>query len=94
MNKTQLAVLWIGIGIFVLMGLFPPWMVATPQGGNYFATGFGSILGPPYFEPTEGTASKSHWKCRMDVGQLSAQWAMVTVMTAGLIYALRNKKKD
>lgn len=24
MNKTQLTVLWIGIGIFVLMGLFPP----------------------------------------------------------------------
>ncbi len=24
MNKTQLKVLWVGIGMFVLMGLFPP----------------------------------------------------------------------
>ncbi len=28
MNKTQLKVLWIGIGILVVMGLFPPGPVA------------------------------------------------------------------
>lgn len=32
MNKTQLKVLWVGIGIFVLMGLFPP----TTRGYNFF----------------------------------------------------------
>ncbi|GAG30297.1 unnamed protein product [marine sediment metagenome] len=31
MNKTQLKVLWVGIGIFVLMGLFPP----TTRGYNF-----------------------------------------------------------
>ena len=31
MNKTQLKVLWVGIGIFVLMGLFPP----TTHGYNF-----------------------------------------------------------
>jgi hypothetical protein len=31
MNKTQLKFLWVGIGIFVLMGLFPP----TTRGYNF-----------------------------------------------------------
>ncbi len=31
MNKTQLKALWVGIGIFVLMGLFPP----TTKGYNF-----------------------------------------------------------
>jgi len=31
MNKIQLKVLWVGIGIFVLMGLFPP----TTRGYNF-----------------------------------------------------------
>ena len=31
MNKTQLKVLWVGIGIIVLMGLFPP----TTRGYNF-----------------------------------------------------------
>lgn len=31
MNKTQLKVLWVGIGIFVLMALFPP----TTRGYNF-----------------------------------------------------------
>jgi len=32
MNRTQLKVLWVGIGIFVLMGLFPP----STRGGYHF----------------------------------------------------------
>ena len=32
MSKAQLKVLWVGIGIFVLMGLFPP----TTRGYNFF----------------------------------------------------------
>jgi hypothetical protein len=29
MNKRQLIVMWIGIGIIVLMGVFPPHMATT-----------------------------------------------------------------
>ena len=29
MNRKQLVALWIGIALFVLVGLFPPWIITT-----------------------------------------------------------------
>lgn len=86
MNKKQKIVLWVGIAIFVLMELFPPWMAANPQGGNYIAAGYGFILNPPHFQ------SEELWRCRIDFPQLLAQWAMVAVVTGGLIYAFKDEK--
>jgi len=66
MTKTQLKVLWIGIAIFVLMGLFPP------TGSSYF---------PPYDFILTGA--------NVDVCLLCIQWAIVAVVTGGLIYILK-----
>jgi len=63
MNRTQLIVLWAGIGILVLMGLFPP----GTRGGYDFILEARSV----------------------SVGRLCIEWAMVIVVTGGLIYSLK-----
>jgi len=42
MSKTQLKILWLGISIFVLMGLFPPKESFTPI--NSYVDGYGFIF--------------------------------------------------
>ena len=76
MTKTQLKVLWIGIAIFVLMGLFPPKETHDPAGS--YADGYGFI-----FTVDDIAFSR-----------LFVQWVIVTVVTTGLIYTLKYKKKD
>lgn len=86
MNGKQKLCLWIGIAVIVLMGLFPPWMAARPGGGDYVAGGYAFILFPrdQYGEPL--------WLARIDFAQLAAQWAMVAVVTGGLIVTFADKK--
>jgi len=71
MSKTQLIILWIGIVIFVLMGLFPPKEYNTPIGSN--ADGYGFIL----------TVDN------ITFSRLFVQWAIVAIITGGLIYSLK-----
>ncbi len=40
MNRTQLKVLWVGIGIFVVMGLFPPYWQRSVGHGSGIAYSF------------------------------------------------------
>jgi len=74
MSKTQLVVLWVGIGIIVLVHFFPP--------GEYSVWGNGVeykfILNSP----------------NISISRLFIQWAIVAVVTGGLIYTLKDKKKD
>ena len=63
MSKTQLIVLWLGIGIVVLMGLFPPGTLG----------GYGFIL-----------EARS-----VSLGRLIIEWAIVVLITGGLIYTLK-----
>ena len=86
MNWKQKICLWVGIVAFVLMGIFPPWVAAPPGGGNYVAGGYAFILFP------RNQFGESHWLARIDLGQLAAQWAMVAVVTAGLIVTFKDKK--
>jgi len=71
MNKTQLKILWIGIIIFVLMGLFPPAEFHTRAGSE--ANGYGFI-----FTVDDIAFSR-----------LFVQWAIVAIITCGLIYSLK-----
>jgi len=86
MNLGQKICLWIGIVLIVLMGIFPPWVAATPGGGNYIGSGYSFILNPPNLQ------SEELWRCRIDFPQLMAQWSMVAVITGGLIITFKNKK--
>jgi hypothetical protein len=80
MNKQQRKFLWIGITIFVLMGLFPPQMW-TQGDRDYVDSGYGFI-----FAITRN--------CRIDAPKLFVQWSMVAAVTGGLLLTLRNNKKS
>ncbi len=87
MNKKQLIVMWVGIAAIVITGIYPPWMTANPQGGNYIAAGYGFILNPPHFRGQE------LWRGRIDFPHLLAQWAMFAVVTGGFMVTFKNKKQ-
>lgn len=77
MNKKQKIVLWVGITLFVLMGLFPPYRSSqknfaprTHYDRLFFDMGFGHV----------------------DSGTLFIQWAILGVITGGLICTLSDKK--
>jgi len=78
MNQKQEVALWVGIIIFVLMGLFPPCMSSYSDSAAYYFTGHCFIFDLYHY--------------RVDVPHLLAGWAMVAVVTGGLIYTVRDKK--
>jgi hypothetical protein len=63
LNRTQRVVLWFGIGMLVLMGLFPP----GARGGYAFILQARSV----------------------SLSRLCIEWALVILVTGGLIYALK-----
>ncbi len=79
MNRKQMMVLWIGITVFVLMGLFPPFIAPLPSGYGGRQRYYQFILS------IYGN---------IDIIRLCVQWAMVAVITGGLIYILKDKKDD
>jgi len=83
MNTKQKIVLWIGITIIVVMGVFPPWV---QRGGLVEKSdGYSFILKEPeHFE--------MGWFPRPDVSRLFIQWVMVAVITAGFIVTFKGKK--
>jgi len=93
MNKKQLTVLWIGIAAIVLMGIFPPWQVME---GGRGAFGYCFILRPPGSSQSTSIARFWRWRVclgRLDTSCLFIQWAMVAMITGGLIITLKDKKR-
>jgi len=97
MNKKQKTVLWTGIAVIVLMGIFPPTRRGYEPGGPI----------PPGIRPPPGTPSRPIYVIPAHYGytflltakvseigfdKLFLQWAMVAVVTGGLIYAFKDQK--
>ena len=78
MNRTHLIILWIGIILIVLMGLFPPWTLILE--GSVGTLGYAFIL------------SRPRKICNINTSLLFAQWIMVAVVTGGLIITFKDKK--
>ena len=78
MNRKQLFVLSVGIVALVLTGLFAPWI---PEPGTFIGWTYSFITVPP-----EGSPG-------IDVIMLSIQWALLALITGGLIAALTGKKR-
>jgi hypothetical protein len=78
MNKGQLKVLWIGIGLIALMGLVPPW-VHKSDGHSVNLLGYASFFSPPE------TANS------VDTQRLEIQWALVAIICAGWAVSVRSK---
>lgn len=96
-NKKQKNCLLIGIAIIVLMAIFPPTQRGYCPGGPI----------PPGIRPPPGITPKPIYVIPAHYGytflftakvseiafhKLFVQWAVVAVITAGLIYTLRDKK--
>jgi hypothetical protein len=80
MNSKACVALCIGIGIGLCMGLYPPWMLMTVHGFEFFS------YFPLWQPPAEGA--------RLDWARLSVQWLVTALATTGLVFALRRKGID
>lgn len=84
MNKKQLIVLSIGIGMIAVMGLFPPWHSFVPPTATPEPLGYAFIFAPPKdyggFHPV------------LNIWRLMVQWAVVVFITGVLIFKFKNKK--
>ena len=81
MNKKQLIVMWVGIGIIVLMGLFPPLMLCA-EGSKAFLD-YGFII--PQLKGAEKVSL-------VDFTRLLTQWGIVSALTTGFIITFKDKK--
>jgi hypothetical protein len=79
MNRKQKICLWLGITVFGLMGLFPPFISPEP----YWTGGR-----PRFYQFILYTYGN------IDISRLCIQWAMVVVVTASLIYILKVKTEQ
>ncbi len=80
MSKKHKTILWIGIIVFALMGLFSPQMRPV-EGGCYVDSGYDFIF----------NISRRR---RIDAPKLLVQWSMVVAVTGGLLVTLGAEKKS
>ena len=85
MNEKQLIVMWVGIIIIVLMGLFPPWLTVFADASR-ISLGYGFILIPPL------PNAYRYQFASIDFTRLLTQWTIVAAITAGLIITFKDKK--
>lgn len=82
MNKKQKIVLWVGIAAFVLMGLYPPWMISKAP---MRSEGYSFVLAPPV-----GTIDETF--CQINMPRLYIQW-MIVVVIGGLVISFKKQAK-
>lgn len=80
LNDRQRKYLWIGIAMFVLMGLFPPWYHTSNTWSQYT---YGFLLYPP---------GDGYRRYHLDTDRLYAQWILVVVVTGSLVWAFHGRK--
>ena len=80
MNKKQKVAILVGVGIIVLMGLFPPWCWNTPRDGQYIhRSGEYDLL----FSGSDYSGQRGD---EIDVTRLVIQWIVVAIATAGIVW--------
>lgn len=99
MNDKQKKCLWAGIALIVAMGLFPPWVCERETKIAFGHGEWKSITEPgPYSwigDPPGKINSQGYLYIRpkfVDLYRLGIQYFVVSVVTAGLIITLRDKK--
>lgn len=88
MTRNQKIVILIGIGLVVLMGLFPPWvkveLIPLINFEKETYAGYHLIIKPP---SSEGIAY-----FRLDFVRLQVQWGCVIIMVGGFLLVLKDKE--
>ena len=92
MNRKQVVVMWAGIIVFVLMGLFPRWTMEGKMTtmSVYALSQHRFLLSPP--SRPYGDTGKTVSYHRIDTTTLTIEWAIVVVVSGGLILTLTDKK--
>ena len=93
-KNKRLSILWIGILLIVLMGLFPPWVVESEKKTKNY---LGGSMAQEYRYTTEpgpyswigDPPARAKF---VDLYRLGIQYFVVAVVTAGLIITLKDKK--
>lgn len=106
LNKRQRIAVLAGIGLAVVMGVFPPWVRTMNErygGGRYGGgvavaekqepAGYGFLAKPPPAERWPGDWSRADSGMKPDLSRLSIQWACVGGLTAGAMIVLGSKKE-
>lgn len=91
MKTRALIALWVGVGLMVLMGLFPPWLVYTYRTGNDMpmpgmplsSYGYAFLFNPPW---TLGSRPGQY--AFVDLSRLIVQWVVVASVTVALVLTL------
>jgi hypothetical protein len=86
LNGKQRKCLWIGIVVFVLMGLFPPWYHAGDTWSQYR---YGFLCCPP-----KGWWNDPNRRYRLDTDRLYVKWVLVVVVTGSLVWAFHGRKPE
>ena len=92
MNKKQTACLCLGIIVIVLTVLYPPCMTINPD-GDYVKYGYRFIWNQFKGSYYGDARDELLWESRIYASRLFAQWAVVAVITAGLIFSFKGKTK-
>ena len=96
MNPRQKLVVYLGLSLILLSGLFPPWIHTkseiNPRGGGAIytekASGYAFIFIPPDPEP-----DRRYWAAsgvRLDIARLVVQWSIISALAIALMIALRS----
>ena len=108
MNRKQLIAMWLGIIAFVVMGLFPPWIIILPPDSKELATGsrcefeYGFLISHTleFDKADQGSYTNStdaairlNIMHQIDFPTLIIQWLIVGTITTGFILSFRNKKQ-
>lgn len=107
MNRKQLKVMWVAIGIIGLMCLFPPWrfrLGVQSQLAGLHLTAPGPyriiLLGPPDI-PTDPqyserfrNADRNIWNAEVDWARLLLLISVTTIISIGLIITFRGRVPD
>lgn len=84
MNKKQTVVMWVAILVIVVMCLYPPWAEVD----RVKTLGWSLI-----WLPHKTSSGYVHTLAEIDFQRLYLQFAIVVLITGGLIVTLRTKKK-
>jgi hypothetical protein len=91
----KLIILWISILLIVLMCLFPPW-VGTGEGKAGRFLGYAYLFSDLRTINRMSGESRSEFigdlPARIDLNRLFVQYAIVALITGGLLFVLKDKK--
>jgi len=91
MNAKQKKVLWIGMILMALMGLFPPWVMVYP---SFMGTDIkrSIVIVPAGYAPIFNPPATRGWGApRLDFSRLFLQWGTVGILVGGLLLILKDK---